>query len=215
MIVQPFPPGQSKHFPWSDKGTVLWLVKGQTFGYTQGFLWLVQTLLAVPKGPAKRLILFGLPYILTLGLMKDSLEWPFIACGLSWQQEVTEAKEQQQSGSGDSLALVNSAVETNTIPNAWELKKRQKNSAREQTWQRRQWKYTENKEPEAQDKRILYGVREEKLQAHDTGHLLETCQTVRTGVSDTPASKLYYWPMSRATKSQHLSLSGIFNSSCC
>lgn len=37
--------------------------------------------------------------------MKDSLEWPFIACGLSWQQEVTEAKEQrrqgQQSSTGD------------------------------------------------------------------------------------------------------------------
>lgn len=151
--------------------------------------------------------------------MKDSLEWPFIACGLSWQQEVTEAKEQQwqgqQSSSGDSLALVTSAVETNTIPNALELKKRQKNSSREQTWQRRQWRCTENKEPEAQDKRILYRVREEKLQAHGPGHLLETCQTVRTRVSDTPASKLYYWPMSRATESQHLSLSGIFNSSCC
>lgn len=33
----------------STKGTVLWLVKGQTFGYMQGFLRLVQTLLAVPN----------------------------------------------------------------------------------------------------------------------------------------------------------------------
>lgn len=76
-------------------------------------------------------------------------------------------------------------------------------------------KYTENKDPEAQDKQILYRVREEKLQAHDPGRLLKTHQTIRTRVSDTPASKLYYWPMSRATESQHLSLSGIFNSRCC
>lgn len=68
-------------------------------------------------------------------------------------------------------------------------------------------KGTENKEPEAQDKQILYRVREETLQAHDPA--------VRTRVSDTPPSKLYCWPMSRATESQHLNLSGIFNSRCC